>query len=341
MTSNGFASAALFALVFDGLRRQGIGTPEPPPLPGLRHAGPPVVAHGRKRDLLSAVMARHGPVAILRVGEAVADHDFHPMLHALLRATGPVDLIRRWLRLERYAHSHHRTVADRLDAGGAELRHVSLDGQPPSAAEDLLVLGVYLGLLRAIGVREVAAEVHGETLALPDGLWDADAARRAVSAEATATWRLRWSGRNAAKRKAPPCRRESPLGAPAVTFGTCSEANALAAVVAEDPARHLSLEEMAAVLGLGPRTLQRRLAAHGLTITAVGRAEQVRHACALLAGGDDPLGVVGFVCGFTDQAHFTREFRKRVNMTPGAYRALVRDREAGTASSPSRSRQSR
>jgi AraC-like DNA-binding protein len=49
---------------------------------------------------------------------------------------------------------------------------------------------------------------------------------------------------------------------------------------------------------------------------------QVRHACALLAGGDDPLPAVGFVCGFSDQAHFTREFRRRVNLTPGAYRAI-------------------
>jgi AraC-like DNA-binding protein len=51
---------------------------------------------------------------------------------------------------------------------------------------------------------------------------------------------------------------------------------------------------------------------------------QVRHACALLAGSDEPLPAVGFVCGFSDQAHFTREFRRRVNLTPGAYRALVR-----------------
>ena len=327
MTARAFASAGLVALIFDGLRRQGIAPPEPTPGPGLRHAAPPLVAHGRKRDLLSAVMARHGPVPILRVGEAVAEHGFQPMLHALLRARGPVDLIARWLRLERYAHSHHRTVVDRLDADHARLRHVSLDGNPPSAAEDLVVLGLYLGLLRAIGCAEVKAAVGaaGEALARPDGGWDAAAAARVVAAGDTATWHLGWSGwRTIRPGETRPGRQPCLRDAPDVRFDDCSEAAALATLHSEDPARHIPLTEAAAALGLSPRALQRRLAAHGLTATAVSRAVQVRQACALLVGTDDPLPAVGFVCGFSDQAHFTRAFKQRVNMTPGAYRASSR-----------------
>jgi AraC-like DNA-binding protein len=324
MTANAFASAGLFALVFDGLRRQGIAPPEPPPGPGLRHAAPPVVAHGRKLELLSAVMARHGPVAILRVGEAVADHGFQPMLHALLRARGPADLIGRWIRLERYAHSHHRTAVDGLDDHSALLRHVSTGGSPPSAAEDLLVLGMYLGLLRAIGCHDVSAAAGAARVALPDGRWDGRGAAMAIATDETASWRIAWTGWSALHPGTSPVAAEELRGHPAFSFGDCAEAAALAALLAEDPARHLPLAEAAARLGLSPRALQRRLAAHGLTATAVGRAVQVRHACALLAGGDDPLPAIGYVCGFSDQAHFTREFRKRVNMTPGAYRALAR-----------------
>jgi CO/xanthine dehydrogenase Mo-binding subunit len=66
--------------------------------------------------------------------------------------------------------------------------------------------------------------------------------------------------------------------------------------------------------------------------TALGRAAQVRHARAPLAGGQDPLPAVGLVCGFPDQSHVTREFRKRVNMMPGAYRALARKTGGGRAS---------
>jgi AraC-like DNA-binding protein len=51
---------------------------------------------------------------------------------------------------------------------------------------------------------------------------------------------------------------------------------------------------------------------------------QVSQACAMLAGSEDPLPAIGYACGFSDQAHFTRAFRQRVSMTPGAYRALIR-----------------
>ncbi len=322
MTAKAFASAGLVALVFDGLRRQGIAPPEQAPGPSLRHTAPPLVAHDRKRGLLSAVMRQHGPVPILRVGEAVADHGFHPMLHALLRARGPVDLIGRWLRLERYAHSHHRTAVARLDEAGAALRHISTAAEPPSAAEDLLVLGVYLGLLRAIGCEGVSAEVAGGCVARAEGDWDEDAARRAVAAGDTAAWRLAWTGWQSIRTGVPPAGAPDPHGAPAMTFDGCAEAAGVAAILAEDPARHFSLAETATRLGLSPRALQRRLAAHGLTVTAVARAVQIRHACALLAGSDEPLPAIGYVCGFSDQAHFTRTFRKRVNMTPGAYRAV-------------------
>lgn len=324
VTARAFASAALVALVFDRLRRKGIAPPEPPPGPGLRHAAPPLVAHGQKRDLLSAVMRQHGPVAILRVGEAVAEQGFQPMLHALLRARGPEDLVGRWLRLGRYAHSHHRTVVERFDAGGATMRHVSTDGRAPAAGEDLLVFGVYLGLLRATGCHEVAAEVGGEAMARPDGGWDRDGAGRAVSAGTTAAWHTIWSGWGQQRHPPRQAGTPEPRGAPALAFDDCTEAAALAGLFAEDPARHLTLAAAAGVLGLSPRGPQRRLAVHGLTVTAVARAVQVRQACALLAGTEKPLPVIGYVCGFSDQAHFTRQSRKRVAMAPGAYRNLLR-----------------
>jgi AraC-like DNA-binding protein len=211
------------------------------------------------------------------------------------------------------------------------MRHVSLAGPPPSAAEDLLVLGVQLSLLRAVGCRDATAWAGAAHVALPDGSWDSAAIDAAVAAGDTATWHLSWSG------WAPVCgppfavTAGAPIGTPAVTFDGCTEAAALAALLARDPARHLALAEAVSTLGLSPRTLQRRLAAHGLTATAVGRAVQVRHACALLAGGGDPLPAIGFACGFSDQAHFTREFRKRVNMTPGAYRLLTRGQPVSDA----------
>jgi AraC-like DNA-binding protein len=311
----------MFALVLHGLRRQGIAPPKPPSAGARTQAGAPLVPHACKRDLLGAVLVRDGPIAILRVGEAILDQGFDPMLHALLRASGPVDLIRRWLRLERYAHSHHRTVAEHLGSDGARLRHISLRGAPPSPAEDLLVLGVYIGLLRAVGCSDLSASIGEQRVALPDGRWDTGAVERVAAAADTAIWRLAWSGRPATFA----ARSDDLPSSLAAASGNCPEADRLADLLARDPARNWPLAEAAAELGLSARGLQRRLSLHGLTSSAVGRAVRVRHACALLAAGEHPLATIGFVSGFSDQAHFTREFRRQVNMTPGAYRALSRD----------------
>jgi AraC-like DNA-binding protein len=37
--------------------------------------------------------------------------------------------------------------------------------------------------------------------------------------------------------------------------------------------------------------------------------------------GRDPAAQVGYLCGFADQAHFTRSFKRFTAMTPVVYRA--------------------
>lgn|GEM_PF-5331842 len=142
-----------------------------------------------------------------------------------------------------------------MDGHGAALRHVSTDGRPPAAEEDLLVLGVHLGLLRAIGCREVTAEVGGEAVARTDGGWDRGGVGRALGAGATAAWYIARSGWEERRHAPPQAGAPDPRGAPAVTFDACAEAAALAGLFAEDPARHLTLAEAAGALGLSPRGL--------------------------------------------------------------------------------------
>jgi len=47
-------------------------------------------------------------------------------------------------------------------------------------------------------------------------------------------------------------------------------------------------------------------------------------ACELLAISALPLTEVAAVCGFYDQAHLTRIFKKQLGTTPGAYRQEVK-----------------
>jgi AraC family transcriptional regulator len=47
---------------------------------------------------------------------------------------------------------------------------------------------------------------------------------------------------------------------------------------------------------------------------------QVRAACELLRNPEWPLAAIAAECGFADQSHFTRVFRRRAGTTPGRFR---------------------
>jgi transcriptional regulator GlxA family with amidase domain len=71
---------------------------------------------------------------------------------------------------------------------------------------------------------------------------------------------------------------------------------------------------------LAPRTLQRRLAEAGATFPGVVRSARVAAAGRLLAETRVAPGVVAFACGFADQPHLTRQFKRQTGLTPAAYR---------------------
>jgi AraC-like DNA-binding protein len=315
MTVRAFASAALFGLVLEGLTRQGLAPPVPAG-PALGHRlGDAALPHARKRDLLAAILSAHGPVALLRIGEAVPEAGFHPLLHTLLRASDGADLLLRWQNLERYAHSHHRTLLDRRGPRAWQVRHVALGAvPPPQAAEDLLILGMQVGLLAAIGCTGiVAATACGRPLL--DRGWQDRSVRAAIAQGASERWLLSWD--------ADPQRPAATAPAP-LRLAKAPPAERLAALIAADPARGWALATAGAALGLSARTLQRRLREAGLNFIAVQRAVRLRAACdALSLPEPPPLPAIGFACGFSDQSHFTREFARRTGVPPGRYRALL------------------
>lgn len=277
-----FASAAMLRLVRLGLRRQGLDAPPPPQAPSL-------VPLADKRALLQAVMQRHGPAVLLKIGEAVQDAPDEPTLTALIAARDPADLVLRWQRLERFVHSRHRVQQLAGGAGWMRLRHVSLQpGETPLPAEDLLVWGLLAALLRRIGAEAVAIDV--------DALF-----------EATDTVQIRWQPAAAVPHRPVPAR-----------------ADTLVAVrerLARDCAAPWSLPRLAADLGLAPRTLQRRLAAEATSFSALWTEVRLAASARLLAAGAESTAQIGYLCGFADQAHFTRCFHRHTALTPARYRS--------------------
>jgi AraC-like DNA-binding protein len=83
--------------------------------------------------------------------------------------------------------------------------------------------------------------------------------------------------------------------------------------------RRVTLSELAAVAGLSRFELVRRFRAQtGVTPHAFQTNLRIEHARGLLGSGIAPAEVAA-TCGFADQPHLGREFKRAVGVTPGRY----------------------
>jgi len=80
------------------------------------------------------------------------------------------------------------------------------------------------------------------------------------------------------------------------------------------------LAVLAAQLGQPARSFQRALASAGLSYTRLLAETRRRAAAWWLLYSAVPLAEVGFIAGYADQAHFTRDFQRHVGLTPARYR---------------------
>jgi AraC-like DNA-binding protein len=79
---------------------------------------------------------------------------------------------------------------------------------------------------------------------------------------------------------------------------------------------------LAAVSNMSLRAFERRfLAAFHLTPQRFLRRLRLRIASRALMDTDESLSKIALKCGFADQSHFSREFRRQFGRTPRAYRA--------------------
>lgn len=301
-----FASAAMVRILQAGMQQLGLDAPALP-TDGAR------VALADKRRLVQAAAAQGGWSALVRLGRGVQALRGDPVHQALAASRSPAALLDRWCRLERYVHSRHRVQVQALGTG-LEVTHLSLRaGEPPLPHENLVVLGVLAAALGEAGVQGVRICMAG-TPVWPDA--DEAALQALVASGQTGRWQLQWDRQAPARTGAPV--QSVPLEA-AVPCAP-GPAQALGRLLLADLMGTPALAQAARQLGKPPRSLQRELAAHGLSYTEVLAQTRCRAAAWYLVHTPMATAQTGFVCGYSDQAHFTRQFSRRVGVTPGAYR---------------------
>lgn len=81
-----------------------------------------------------------------------------------------------------------------------------------------------------------------------------------------------------------------------------------------------SLEELAGILNLSPRTLERRLFLQSTSFREIARKARHETACALIKAGRLNITQIAYHLGYTDAANFTRAFRRESGISPNEYR---------------------
>ncbi|MGN9813364.1 helix-turn-helix transcriptional regulator [Micromonospora sp. BQ11] len=252
--------------------------------------------------MLAEVADAHGLLPLLRVGLALPRLPPHPVITALRAADTPLDLFRRWSRLERFSHSRHRVVVRHAAPTCVVAEHVGPPGSPPHPAEDALVLGVLAALVDDTGARGLTVVLDPELVVFADGVFTAP-----PPSHATSQWRFTWSSQ------------VPPAGTVVAVTGEGLGGRSRA-VLAADLVRRWTVGDLAAETAMSVRSLQRQLRPAGGFAALLGAVRADRAADLLLTTAH-PLGVIGFACGYADQPHFTRDFRRRTAMTPAAYRS--------------------
>ncbi|HZF78361.1 MAG TPA: helix-turn-helix transcriptional regulator [Rubrivivax sp.] len=309
-----FASAAMLRVLAQGMRELGMDPGALAPSTSARNATVPL---GDKRELLAAALRQGGIGCLALLGRGLHHYAHEPTHSALALAHDAADLFARWARLERYIHSRHRIELLALTEQHARIAHLSRPGfEPPLPTEDLVVLGVLVALLEAIGASAVSASIGDvEVYPQPDQPRLADA----VNQHGTAVWSIAWTPASRSARLhrghlAPAPELAAPQAWP-------EHAQRSFSTLCADLMNPKTLPALAHAQGEAPRTLQRNLSRAGLSYNELLGQARCSSASWWLTRTATPIAEVGFVSGYADQPHFTRDFRSRVGVTPLAYRS--------------------
>jgi AraC-like DNA-binding protein len=306
-----FASAAMVRVLLRGMAVQGLRLPVI--TENLTQA---TVALDLKRAVVHAAVEQAGMAVLPLLGQGLHDLAMDPTHLALTSGCSAAALLVRWQRLERFIHSRHRIQLNGLTATSVQVSHTHKHSGPaPLPAEDLVVCGVLCALLEANGLQSVRASASGVEI-YPNP--DADQILQCVRQEQTGTWQLTWESSQEINIELDLTVSWAQVAPPTWSRFSCAVGDRIAKHLPE----LLSVDAAASEMEMTRRTFQRTLASESLSYQQIQSEVRFRIAGWHLIQSDIPIAEVGFVCGYSDQAHLTRDFNRRMGMPPARYRNL-------------------
>ncbi|MFH1806089.1 MAG: AraC family transcriptional regulator [Pseudomonadota bacterium] len=276
-----------------------------------------VITAGRLRSLLLRLEETAGPYVLVKLGRHLALKEQAPVLTMLRHGGTPTLIADRWRRLEGYSHARGRTEYQ-VTSRSLTMHRGTVRGQPPARVENLVLLGFVAGLLEATGAEGLTATLlpsHGAPVTM---IRNGKLVKVSSVAGRALRWRMRWQSFTPVL-SGYPFMANMPATAPG--YGAMRPvAKKLCAILEQDIGRGWTIDDVATLMETSARTLQRRLQAANTRFSDLLRLARVREACRLLNGTGLSVGEIGYWCGFTDNAHFSRDFRRLVAMPPSVYR---------------------
>lgn len=286
------------------------------------------IASADKPTLLEALRKAHGYSAVFGAGLMLKNFGEHPVITALLGGDTPVDILERWMLLERFGHTRNRTRITETSLSPHEaslsVHHFAVDGGNIDALDDFFVWGIFVALLVRAGFEDISAslsaslaETNQDFCLFQGGITQPFAG----SPQNTATLKISWN---------PSTRQPIDFDMAKEVGPAMSKTNSLVSLVEKDLVRSWRLNEAARALHTSTRNLQRSLREESTTFSETLQRSRVDAAQRLMRDRRLSLTEIAFCVGFSDLAHFSRIFRRYLDVPPSAYRDLI-DASEGSA----------
>ena len=276
-----------------------------------------VVTSAKLRSIMLTLEEANGPAVLVRLGRHLAAKEQAPILTMLRHVATPGMIADRWRRLEGYSHARARSDYEVTGKSMTFHRGV-VRGQPPARVENLLLHGFLIGLLEAVGADFIDSTIlpsHGPAVSV---MRNGRLIEKFKFNGRGLRFRITWKSFEPVS-SSYPFMANMPGTAPSISAQR-PIVQQLCTILEQDIGRSWTIDDVAAALDTSGRTLQRRLQYANSRFSDLLRLVRVREACRLLCGTTLSVGEIGFWCGFTDNAHFSRDFRRLASMPPSVYR---------------------
>jgi AraC-like DNA-binding protein len=272
-----------------------------------------------KRSILKLVWQEAGADFLLSIGQGIQEAQYDPIWRAALCSKKPQHLFEKWQRFEKFSHSSNRVCIQQNDENMAYFQRYAINGGAPTMPENFLICGLIIALLEGIGCLGLRCEMQIEGRAgfviRENGQFKLP---RNVEKLVTDSWQIGWQSFSS--------RINNPVSeiiSLPIPHDQTTHIESLVRLLMADVSHQWKVGELAQETGQSKRSLQRKLGEAGLNFSSLIRNVRIHEACSLLAEGDAPVTSIAFCTGFSDSAHFSRDFRASMGMTPTDYRVGV------------------